>query len=365
MLEMKEVNQLQKAGKDSQQIQISNLTINEGITEERARAVFNEMIPQALVNYTEEAKKIATERVNKLEDRIMLQIDKVEGLLPAFADPAFQVLLRKTQQKSAITERENDYELLTELLVCHVQKRNDRKNRAAIVKAVDIIDTIDNDALCALTIAFVLEHFWPAISKAKELTKALSKMYNALIYEELPRGIEWLDHLDILGVIRIKQFSKMNKIEDIFAEQFDGYLSVGIKKGTQEYENALQIMQSVGLSKNMLVDNLFLDDYVYLEIENLKDINSKVIINNHDIRAINQNETEALRNVINLYEKNDDLQNEVKEKFMNGADEYESLKMLHEWWNSIDGSFSITGVGKVIAYINAKRCIPELPDMLW
>ena len=118
-------------------------------------------------------------------------------------------------------------------------------------------------------------------------------------------------------------------------------------------------------NKNMLVDNLFLDDYVYLEIENLKDINSKVIINNHDIRAINQNETEALRNVINLYEKKDDLQNEVKEKFMNGADEYESLKMLHEWWNSIDGSFSITGVGKVIAYINAKRCIPELPDMLW
>ena len=32
MLGMKEVNQLQKAGKDSQQIQISNLTINEGIT---------------------------------------------------------------------------------------------------------------------------------------------------------------------------------------------------------------------------------------------------------------------------------------------------------------------------------------------
>ena len=196
------------------------------------------------------------------------------------------------------------------------------------------------------------------ISEMKEL--AIMKIMQAL-----PRGIEWLDHLDILGVIRIKQFSKMNKIEDIFAEQFDGYLSVGIKKGTQEYENALQIMQSVGLSKNMLVDNLFLDDFVYLEIENLKDINSKVIINNHDIRAINQNETEALRNVINLYEKKDDLQNEVKEKFMNGADEYESLKMLHEWWNSIDGSFSITGVGKVIAYINAKRCIPELPDMLW
>ena len=102
VLEMEEVNQLQKAGKDSQQIQIGNVIINSaGITEERARAVFNEMIPQALANYTEEAQKIATERVNKLEERIMPQINQVEGLLPAFADPAFQVL------------------------VCHVQKGND------------------------------------------------------------------------------------------------------------------------------------------------------------------------------------------------------------------------------------------------
>lgn len=126
VLEMEEVNQLQKAGKDSQQIQIGNVIINSaGITEERARAVFNEMIPQALANYTEEAQKIATGRVNKLEERIMPQINQVEGLLPAFADPAFQVLLRKAQQKAAITERENDYDLLTELLVCHVQKGND------------------------------------------------------------------------------------------------------------------------------------------------------------------------------------------------------------------------------------------------
>lgn len=365
VLEMEEVNQLQKAGKDSQQIQIGNVIINSaGITEERARAVFNEMIPQALANYTEEAQKIATERVNKLEERIMPQINQVEGLLPAFADPAFQVLLRKAQQKAAITERENDYDLLTELLVCHVQKGNDRKNRAGIVKAVDIIDTIDNDALCALTIAFVLDHFWPATGNAKEGIEVLSQMYNALIYESLPSNLNWLDHLDILGVIRITPFSKMNKIEDIFTRRFDGYVSVGIKKGTEEYESALQIIQSIGLNKNILVDNIFLDDYVRLEIGNLDDINSLSIFNNLGTRSINQREIEALRDVINLYEKNVDLQNKVKERFMNLIDEHESLKTLQEWWNSISGAFSITGVGKIIAYINAKRCIPELPDIL-
>ena len=365
VLEMEEVNQLQKAGKDSQQIQIGNVIINSaGITEERARAVFNEMIPQALANYTEEAQKIATERVNKLEERIMPQINQVEGLLPAFADPAFQVLLRKAQQKAAITERENDYDLLTELLVCHVQKGNDRKNRAGIVKAVDIIDTIDNDALCALTIAFVLDHFLPVTGNAKEGIEVLSRMYNALIYESLPSNLNWLDHLDILGVIRITPFSQMNKIEDIFTRRFDGYVSVGIKKGTEEYESALQIIQSIGLNKNILVDNIFLDDYVRLEIGNLDDINSLSIFNNLGTRSINQREIEALRDVINLYEKNVDLQNKVKERFMNLIDEHEPLKTLQEWWNSISGAFSITGVGKIIAYINAKRCIPELPDIL-
>lgn len=49
---------------------------------------------------------------------------------------------------------------------------------------------------------------------------------------------------------------------------------------------------------------------------------------------------------------------------MDLIDEHEPLKTLQEWWNSISGAFSITGVGKIIAYINAKRCIPELPDIL-
>lgn len=189
-------------------------------------------------------------------------------------------------------------------------------------------------------------------------------MYNALIYESLPSNLNWLDHLDILGVIRITPFSQMNKIEDIFTRRFDGYVSVGIKKGTEEYESALQIIQSIGLNKNILVDNIFLDDYVRLEIGNLDDINSLSIFNNLGTRSINQREIEALRDVINLYEKNVDLQNKVKERFMNLIDEHEPLKTLQEWWNSISGAFSITGVGKIIAYINAKRCIPELPDIL-
>lgn len=361
---MEEINQVQKAGKEAQQYQIGNITINSGITEERARAVFNEMIPQALANYTQEAYKTANERVNKLEERIMPRLEKVEGLLPSFADPAFHVLLRKAQNKAAVTERESDYDLLTELLICHVQKGNDRKKRVGIDKAIEIIDFIDNDALCALTIAFVTRAFLPVTGNVEMGISILNQMYQELIYEKLPVGDSWMDHLDILGTIRITPFSSVNKIEEIIANSLDGYVAVGIKRDSADYFKATQLLQTVGLSNNILVANEFLQDYVKLEIRNVDAISQLSIINDKISRPINQKEVDILKEIVKLYDDNSELKTKVKEKFFLRFDSYDSLKKLHEWWNSIEGSFSITEVGRIIAYINAKRCIPELPDIL-
>ena len=117
---MESSKQIQKAGENSQQYQASTIIINQGVTEERVRAIFSEMIPTALQAYTSDAYALANQRIGKLEDNVWPKLDKVDGLLQAFADPAFQILLRKAQQAAAATEREDDYALLSELLVCHV-----------------------------------------------------------------------------------------------------------------------------------------------------------------------------------------------------------------------------------------------------
>ena len=70
-------------------------------------------------------------------------------MIESFSDPAFQRLLVKAEQEAAASEREADYDLLTELLVYHVQKGDNRKNRAGVLKATEIVDLIDNTALCA------------------------------------------------------------------------------------------------------------------------------------------------------------------------------------------------------------------------
>ena len=59
--------QIQKAGDGSQQYQIENFIFNQGISEERARQIFKEMIPEALEYYKHEAAMIDIDRINTLE----------------------------------------------------------------------------------------------------------------------------------------------------------------------------------------------------------------------------------------------------------------------------------------------------------
>ena len=184
--------QIQKAGENSQQIQAQTVIVNQGISEERVRTIFSEMLPYALQEYTCDAYAEASQRIGKLESNILPKLDKVGGLLQAFADPAFQILLRKAQQVSAATEREEDYALLSELLVCHVQKGADRKNRTGINRAIEIVDQIDNDALCALTVAHSVTRYLPTVGGCLEGLCALDTLFAKLMYQALPAGAGWL-----------------------------------------------------------------------------------------------------------------------------------------------------------------------------
>ena len=80
------------------------------------------MNKQAMASYTQDAYGEALRRIGKLENLVMKKANEVDGVLEAFSDPAFQILLAEAQKRAAATEREVDYQLLSELLVCHVQK---------------------------------------------------------------------------------------------------------------------------------------------------------------------------------------------------------------------------------------------------
>lgn len=355
---------IQRAGDGSQQIQAENVTIIQGVTEERAKAICAEQNLLARKEYTEDAYRIVDERIGKFEETLMLRITQVENALPSFADPAFQKLLRRAQISSATTEREADYDLLTELLVCHVQKGEDRKNRAAINRAVEIVGEIDNEALCGLTVAHALEYYIPVTSSCREGIHVLNNLFEKLMYLDLPRGSEWLDHLDVLGAVRFSTFGKLKKLDEYYSSQLDGYICAGIKGDSEEFEKAVALLSEVGISSGILTKNECLEGYYRLALRNKSHVEELSFPAGQFRIPLSQKQKDALLQVWDMYSNEASLINQAKKSFFDVWDRFESLKKLRTWWDAIPHMFSITQVGKVLAQINAKRCDPTLPDLL-
>lgn len=357
-------NQVQKAGDGATQVQANSITIINGVTEERVRAIFNEQYKLARKEYTEDAYRIADERIGVFESRLMPRIMNVEGAMPSFSDPVFQVLLRHAQVSAATTEREADYDLLTELLVCHVQKGNDRKNRAGINRAVEIVGEIDNEALCGLTVAHALASFSPVTGNTIDGIKVLNNLFSKIIYQALPSGSEWLDHLDILGAVRIMSFGNVKKTAEFYSSSLAGYTCVGIKAESEEYKKAADILDAAKIDPSILIPNDCLDGYYRLTLINEKQIEEPEFNNGSVCVSLSVEKRDAIKQVWDMYETEEALKKQVEDRFMTLWDSFDALHELREWWDSIPQAFSITQVGRVLAQTNAKRCDPSLPDLI-
>lgn len=364
--------QAQKAGDNSQLMQAGTINIYNGIDEKRAREICAETYAVARRDFTAEAYACANERVQQLEDSLLPKMQQIEGALSAFADPSFQLLLASAQRTAAATERDTDYDMLSELLVCRITKGQVRKNRAGISRAVEIIDKIDDDALCALTVVHAVNKVMPLSGSCKSGLKVLADLFEKLIYMELPLGTDWIDHLDILDTVRINFANSFKKIADYYPARLSGYSAAGIRIDSENHKNALSILSEAGLYSSFLVPNELLDGYVKLPIARKEEIKNLTITQNfvvngnliHQENRVNEKEIEALEAVWNLYNTDAEVKKVAVSAFMDEWDSYPSLKKLHIWWNSLPFAFDITHVGTVLAHTNARRCdktMPELP----
>lgn len=358
--------EVQKAGDNSQQIQIQNLTI--GIDEKRAREIYDEKYNIAKNSFTEEALKIANERVKELENRLIPKMEAIDNGLKAFADPSFQLLLVEAQKSAAATERKADYDLLSELLVHRIEKGSDRHVRTGVHRAVEIVEDISDEALLALTVVHSVNYFSTTLPDVNQALDALNNLFGKIMYSELPIGNDWIEHLDILDAVRINQIGKFKSIEDIYTTKLNGIAVLGIKKNSEEYNRAKDILQKNGLSCiNILVDNTLNSDFVRINIFKIEEIENLQIRHTEGridiIIPFSDAQKQAIRSVIELYSKDFNLISEMKRAFMNEWMKRPNLNKLKCWWDKLPYAFSITSVGRVLAHANAQRCDKTLPPL--
>jgi len=364
--------QEQRAGDNSQLIQAGTLkqadVINNfniiGVDENKAREIALEVSKHAIAEYTSEASDIAQKRINVFSDMLIPRIEKIEHGLEAFAAPAFQVLMKKAQITAACTEREGDYKILSELLAHRIENREDRKIATSISKAVEIVDQIDDDALCALTVCHCINYLTPITGGINDGLAVLNSMFEKLNYMELPSNMLWLGHLEELGTIRSSQFSRLTKIVDLYYNKLSGYVCTGLKKDSEQLTKAIDILKSNSLPLAFLVPHDLLEDYFRIPVPNKEQIKTCKYSPNYgrDWVSLNTTQINALEEIWGLYEVDNNLKERVRQKFFEKWDSFETLAKMKKWYDNIPYGFSITSIGMMLAHANAQKYDYAIPD---
>ena len=355
-------NQEQKAGDNSSQDQLvgdnSNQTIigrqtnNITITSSGfpdvvtfTTSVSTQVTAQALSLCTQVSKEICKDKMKKFESQWIPVITKMENAVNNLIDPKFQFMIRDANISAAKSSRQEDLEMLTQLLVCHIEKGCDLKKDAGISKAIQIVNEVDYDSLCALTCVATLLKICPTVLGVNDGLQIMDELYSKLLFTELPRGDRWIDHLEVLGTIGIRT-GKFYELKKILSGNYDGYVCVGIKEGSEEHDKAKEILKEYDNGLEYLVPNECLPGYLR-------------------IGCVQQNSIQSeLKPILDLYSKDGELLKQVQSDFMEKWDSFNNLKKIREWFEKIPLWFRITSVGYALAQTNAKRCFPNFPDLI-
>lgn len=153
-------------------------------------------------------------------------------MLEAFSDPSIQMVFRKTQKTAMCTDRPFDYEMLSELLAHRVKKDKDYVVKAAINKAVEIIEDISEESLLGLTLLFAIMNLQPESGIMSEGLAVLDSLFGRLVDgNALPCGKSWMDNLEIVQVIKSMPYSVNSKFYNYLIKKLDGYFKDGIEVG--------------------------------------------------------------------------------------------------------------------------------------
>lgn len=366
----------QEAGDNSQQIQnkMENcIVVVSGIDEKRAREICDEKILALQNELTEVAMNKAEERVQYFNNDLITRMKEIENSFEVLREPAFHFILKEAQKTAARTERPADYKLLSELLLRRIEIGNNTSVKAGIKRAVEIVDEVSDESLTALTLNLAIIGCNPFSGSIFQGLDTLDNLFEKILDGYLPNSIdnEWIDNLEIVGAIRISQIGKLNTFETIYSNTMSGYCVAGIKKHSDNYKKAFEMLNRFKLPSSTLCTNELNEEYVRLSlvsknlIEELEEITTIIPISNLQTtselhQSISEEQKKILHEIYSMYDNDSGLLKSIQEIFNKEIEKRKNLKIARDWWNNIPIAFNLTSVGRSLAYANLKRIDPQL-----
>lgn len=372
LLTMEISKQSQKAGDNSTQMQAGTInnyyTTVTGIDESRARAICQEEYAIAQQNWTSEAVTIADNRVHQLEEKLIPKMKAYDNSFKFFADPAFQVTLRHAQITAASSERESDFDMLSDLLLHRLEQKDDMQRRLGICKAIEVVDKISDEALIALSIVYAIQKFVPTSYDLQEGLSTLDNLYGTLLdSHQLPKTTDWLEHLDLLSAIRlgIKGINSFKKIEEYMPQHLSQYLISGVEDNSEELNSIKSEFVQCGISISCLVPHPLKPNFIMLKT--LLDVEQIIItkhINGSIIRSpLDAKQKEIMNRAISVLRKDESTNSVMRDNLMKEWNKFPNLKIVKDWWDTLPCSFTITPVGAALANAYAHGKEPNVPSL--
>ena len=147
----------------------------------------------------------------------------------------------------------------------------------------------------------------------------------------------------------------------------------GIRKDSDKYKQATDLLLSINLMPSLLIDNDYLPSYVKLPIISKSQITDLKIVRNDTvagqvlkIKKTTDDEKKVLESIFDLYDKDTNINKQSLDAFMDEYHKHDSLSRIAEWWEELKKlsfSFDLTHVGIVLAHTNARRCDKHLPEL--
>lgn len=351
--------QTQRAGDNSSQVMVTgDLVVVQGVTELRAQEIAYEAAKAVVANYSEEAAETGLSRIQELDERIVAALSKAEKL-EAFADPAFQVDLRRAQIGAASSGQSDDYDLLASLLADRAERADERKITAGISHAIETVDKLDAESLRGLTVLQGMSQYVPNSPATSGGLDTLESLYSELVDGPLPEGPAWLDHLDVLGVVRINSVSKWKKPRAFFCERLGGYASPGLAVGSEAFESAQAELMALGIDLP-LMSHESKKGFARPGFSGTSSFERWLDSRNLDVDA-----TSRARDVVfekfGLAATDDEMWNWLEGEFSTRP----TVQIAYEWFSRLPIYAEVTGVGRVLARANAdrldtKKLLPKL-----
>lgn len=344
-MSMFRINQKQKSGDNSYNIQGQNVMI--GVSATEARQIAMDVFEANFYRISELAANKAKERAEKLLDNYLSKIEAEKpSVLSETQNPDMQYAIFTAQKEFARTGDDELGELLVQLLV--ERTKEDKRNLVQVVlnESLEVAPKLMPDQMDVLSIVFLLKYTgYNGMTSLKSIGSYIDKFIIPFI-QNLNKKRSTYQHLEFAscGNISIGE----TKIENIFLNTYPGLFCKGLSEE--------QIKSIPENARDILIPCLHSPEKLQISA-----LNNDVLDNILKQKLLSNEDREIIKKLF-LTERMSEI--EVKEFLLQLRPGLFAL--FDVWDNSSMKNMTLTSVGITIAHANIQRRIGEKFDLsIW